>query len=192
MNNTRLLSSTKAPIFNLTDVFGRQINLEDYKGKKTLIGFYRHAGCPFCNMRVHALTKLYSKNELNNMEMIFFFESKKEIILRSTFHKEVSPVPIISDPENVWYQAYGIEKSGYKSAVSHITSFVQTAIKAGKTGVPMHLMAGDESIKTMPAEFLLDEDLIIRKLHYSERLNSRMLVNEIVDFANGISNDLIV
>ncbi|QSE96648.1 peroxiredoxin-like family protein [Fulvivirga lutea] len=192
MNNNRLQSEITAPIFNLTDVFGRQINLEDYKGKKTLIGFYRHAGCPFCNMRVHALTKLYAKKELNNMEMIFFFESKKEIILRSTFHKEVSPVPIISDPENTWYKAYGIEKSGYKSAVSHITTFVQTAIRAGKTGVPMHLMAGDESIKTMPAEFLLDEDLIIRKLHYSERLNSRMLVDEIISFANGKEYDKVI
>ncbi len=181
----RLENNVKAPSFDLEDVFGRQINLENYKGKRTLIGFYRHAGCPFCNMRVHALTKAHSQLKDLNFEMIFFFESRKEVILRSTFHQEVSPVPIISDPENTWYKAYGIEKSGYKSAVSHITTFVQTAIKAGKTGVPMHLMAGDESIKTMPAEFLLDENLIIQKLHYSERLNSRMLVDEILAFAEG-------
>lgn len=181
----RLENNVKAPIFNLEDVFGRQINLEEYKGKKTLIGFYRHAGCPFCNMRVHALTKVYNQVKEMGMEMIFFFESEKKVILRSTFHQEVSPVPIISDPENVWYKAYGIEKSGYKSAVSHITTFVQTAIKAGRTGVPMHLMAGDESIKTMPAEFLLDENGVIQKLYYSERLNSRMLVDEIIAFAKG-------
>lgn len=181
----RLESNVKAPLFDLVDVFGRQVNLEEYRGKRTLIGFYRHAGCPFCNMRVHALTKSHAKLKELNLQMIFFFESKKEVILRSTFHQEISPVPIISDPENIWYKAYGIEKSGYKSAVSHITTFVQTAIKAGKTGVPMHLMAGDESIKTMPAEFLIDENLIIQKLHYSERLNSRMLVDEIVAFAKG-------
>lgn len=184
----KLNLNVKAPSFDLNDVFDRRINLEDYKGKRTLIGFYRHAGCPFCNLRVHALTKIYPQVKEMNMEMIFFFESKKDVILRSTFHQEVSPVPIISDPENTWYKAYGIEKSGVKSAVSHITTFVQTAIKAGKTGVPMHLMAGDESIKTMPAEFLLDEELIVRKLHYSERLNQRMLTSEIIDFANKREN----
>lgn len=192
MDRNKLITNVKAPVFNLTDVFGRNIDLEDYRGKKTLIGFYRHAGCPFCNMRVHALTKLYAQQKFKNLEMIFFFESKKEVILRSTFHKEVSPVPIISDPENIWYKAYGIEKSGYKSAVSHMTSFVQTAIRAGKTGVPMHLMVGNESIKTMPAEFLLDEDLIIRKLHYSERLNSRMQVDEIIAFAEGNEYDKVI
>ncbi len=181
----RLETKVKAPLFKLIDVFDREIDLENYVGKKVLIGFYRHAGCPFCNLRVHALTKVCDELKKKGMEMIFFFESKKEIILRSTFHQDVSPVPIISDPENVWYKAYGIERSGYKSAVSHLTSFVQTAIKAGKTGVPMHLMAGDESIKTMPAEFLLDENLVIQKLHYSERLNSRMLVDEILAFAEG-------
>ncbi len=181
----RLEQNVKAPVFDLIDVFDRQVNLEAYKGKKTLIGFYRHAGCPFCNMRVHALTKVYEQVKEMNMEMIFFFESEKKIILRSTFHQEVSPVPIIADPENTWYKAYGIEKSGFKSAISHLSSFVQTAIKAGKTGVPMHMMAGDESIKTMPAEFLLDENLIIQKLHYSQRLNSRMLVDEIISFAKG-------
>lgn len=76
--------------------------------------------------------------------------------------------------------------------MSHLTSFVQTAIKAGKTGVPMHVMAGDESIKTMPAEFLLDENLVIQKLHYSERLNSRMLVDEIVSFAKGERHNTIL
>lgn len=181
----KLTTYLQAPIFNIKDVFDRQIKLEDYRGKRTLIGFYRHAGCPFCNMRVHALTKAHPELKELNLEMIFFFESRKEVILRSTFHTEVSPVPIIADPENTWYRAYGIEKSGYKSAVSHLTTFVQTAIKAGRTGVPLHLMAGDESIKTMPAEFLLDENLTIQKLHYSERLNSRMLVDEILAFAKG-------
>jgi hypothetical protein len=44
-------------------------------------------------------------------------------------------------------------------------------------------MADGESISTMPAEFLVDEGLVIRKLHYSQRLNDRMDLDEIVAFA---------
>lgn len=171
-----------APKFHLKDIFDRMIDLEAYRGKKVLIGFFRHAGCPFCNLRVHELTKAHEKLKAQGLEMIFFFESKENILLRSTFHQEVSPIPLISDPEKKWYDAYGLESSAMKSAVSHLTAFIQTAIRAGRTGVPMHPMAGGESINTMPAEFLMDEDLIIRKMHYSERLTDRLPILEIEEF----------
>lgn len=179
----QLQQNVSAPLFSLTDIFGRTIDLEEYRKKKILIGFFRHAGCPFCNLRVHALTKIHEQLRANGMEMIFFFESKERVLLRSSFHKGVSPIPIISDPEKVWYARYGIEPSGYKSAVSHLTSFVQTAMKARSLGLPVHMMADGESIKTMPAEFLVSEGLVLRKLHYSEGLSNRLDISEIIAFA---------
>jgi hypothetical protein len=44
-------------------------------------------------------------------------------------------------------------------------------------------MASGESFATMPAEFLLESDLIIKKVHYSERLNDRLDVDDIRRFA---------
>jgi thioredoxin-dependent peroxiredoxin len=81
--------SYRAPIFDLMDIYGRQINLESYSDKKIFLGFFRHAGCPFCNLRVHTLGKMYEELKANNMEMIYFFESKASVLLRSTFHQEV-------------------------------------------------------------------------------------------------------
>ena len=65
-----------APTFKLKDIFDRTIDLEEYKDKKVFIGFFRHAGCPFCNLRVHALTKVHQELKAKGLEMIFFFESK--------------------------------------------------------------------------------------------------------------------
>lgn len=178
-----LSSQVTAPIFQEHDVFDRFIDLNTYAERKILIGFFRHAGCPFCNMRVHILSKAHEELKEKGLDMIFFFESGKEIILRSSFHREVSPIPIISDPEKKWYSAYGIEESGYKSAVSHLTTFVQTAFKAKMKGLPMHMMADGESISTMPAEFLIDKGLVVKKVHYSQRLTDRMSVEEIRAFA---------
>lgn len=172
-----------APVFQLKDIYGRNIDLNSYSNKKVLIAFFRHAGCPFCNLRVHALSKAHQELQAKGLEMIFFFESKENIILRSSFHQGVSPIPIISDPEKVWYQAYGLETSGYKSTLGHMASFVQTAIRAKIAGLPMHAMADGESISTMPAEFLLDTGLIIRDFHYSQRLNDRMRLDTIKAFA---------
>jgi len=179
----KLESSLIAPVFNLKDIYGRMIDLNAYKDKKIFIGFFRHAGCPFCNIRVHALTKIHKELQAKGLEMIFFFESKENVLLRSTFHQEVSPIPLISDPEKKWYAAYGLENSGYKSAVSHITTFVQTAFKAKSLGVPIHMMADGESISTMPAEFLIDKGLVVKEVHYSERLNDRMNIDKIRAFA---------
>jgi peroxiredoxin len=179
----KLESNLVAPLFTLKDVYGRTIDLAEYRDRKVLIAFFRHAGCPFCNIRVHNLLKVYPELKARGLEMIFFFESKEKILLNSIFHKEISPIPLISDPVKEWYAKYGLEESGYKSAVSHIQTFVQTAFKASSLGLPMHLMTGGESIKTMPAEFLLDEGLLIREVHYSERLNDRMSVDKIRAFA---------
>jgi peroxiredoxin Q/BCP len=179
----KLESNITAPVFVLKDIFGRMIDLNAYKDNRIFIGFFRHAGCPFCNLRVHALTKVHEELKAKGLEMIFFFESKENVLLRSIFHKEVSPIPLISDPEKKWYDAYGLESSGYKSAMSHITSFVQTAFKARKTGVPIHMMADGESINTIPAEFLIDKGLIIKKVHYSQGLNDRISMDVVKAFA---------
>lgn len=180
---TKLTSNLSAPVFKIEDIYGRLIDLEQYQHKKLLIAFFRHAGCPFCNLRVHALTKIHQ--ELNNkgLDMIFFFESKKSVLLRSTFHQEVSPIPLIADPGKVWYDAYGLQSSFSKSAISHMASFVQTTFKATSAGVPVHMMKSGESFNTMPAEFLVGEGLIIRDVHYSERLNDRLSVDAIRAFA---------
>lgn len=173
-----------APKFKLPSVFGGEINLDDYKGKKVHISFFRHAGCPFCNLRVHTLNKHYKEFQAKGLEMIFFFESPAKLIKRSTFHKDVLPIPIIADPEKVWYKTYGLEESAAISAKSHLTSILQSSIKAKLKGLPVHTMAAGESINTIPAEFLLDENLIIRRLHYSTSLTNRMSIADIQEFAD--------
>lgn len=182
-----LRNTALAPLFNREDIFGRQINLEDYKDKKLLIGFFRHAGCPFCNLRVHALTKVHEKLKAKGLEMIFFFESKESVLLRSSFHQEVSPIPLISDPEKEIYGKYGLEESKSISTKSHITSFIQTAIKAKYNGVPMNMPEAQESLNTIPAEFLVDKGLRLKKLHYSKSLTDRLDLDLIERFADDSS-----
>ncbi|MDN4165133.1 redoxin domain-containing protein [Cytophagales bacterium LB-30] len=180
----QLSTDVSAPLFHLKDIYGRMIDLQTYADKRVFIGFFRHAGCPFCNLRVHALTKEHERLKAKGLEMIFFFESKENVLLRSTFHQEVSPIPLISDPEKKMYAAYGLEPSARIATVSHLSSFVQTAFKARKAGVPMHMMADGESINTIPAEFLIDKGLVVKKVHYAKGLNDRLDIDLIHAFAN--------
>lgn len=172
-----------APVFEINDIFGRTIKLSDYRGKRVLLGFFRHAGCPFCNVRVYNLQQRMEEFRRLGMEMIFFFESEEEVLLKHKFHREVNPIPLISDPEKIWYNVYGVEHSPMKSALSHVSSLLQTAVRAKLRGLPVHTMEGKESINTIPAEFLIDERGIIRKLHYARGLNDRMKLELVTQFA---------
>ncbi|MDW7692424.1 redoxin domain-containing protein [Flammeovirgaceae bacterium SG7u.111] len=175
--------NVSAPKFKLQDIFDREIDLESYRGKKVFIAFFRHAGCPFCNLRVHRLQKVHEDLKAKGLEMIFFFESPKSALLNSTFHQEISPIPLIADPEKIWYSTYALEPSSSNTAKSHLTSFISTAIKAKLNSLPLGPPKDGESLTTMPAEFLLDEDLILRKLHYSKGLNDRIAIDHLYEFA---------
>lgn len=172
-----------APDFDLVDIFDRKIKLSSYRGKKVMIAFFRHAGCPFCNVRVYNLQKRVEEFRAKNLEMIFFFESTRETLLNHKFHREVNPIPLISDPEKIWYNTYGVENSALKSAVSHVTSLLQTVVRAKLKGLPVHTMEENESINTIPAEFLVDEKGIVKKVHYARGLNDRMKLELIAQFA---------
>lgn len=172
-----------APTFEMVDIFDRTINLKDYRGKRVILGFFRHAGCPFCNSRVHRLEAKYDEFKKMGLEMIFFFESDKETLLSNNFHKDVSPIPIISDPEKIWYDKYGVEKSAIITAKSHLKSFFSTAIQAKLKKLPVHWLKGKESINTIPAEFLIDEYGVVKKLLYCKSLTQRMSMDVIKEFA---------
>jgi kynurenine formamidase len=64
-----------------------------------------------------------------------------------------------------------------------VLEFVQTAFKAYRAGVPIHTMADGESINTIPAEFLIDKNLIIKKVRYAKGLNDRISLDVIKQFA---------
>jgi len=164
----QLKTGQLAPLFSLKNIYGRTIDLPAYKNnnKKILISFFRNVACPFCNFRIHQLTK---KNEKwkDKLEMIFFLESKKEVILRSTFHQEISPIPIISDEQRTMYQKYGVEKSTLKCLGTMFSAErIATFNKSREMGLGIN--SGEGLTNTIPADFLLDENLNIIEAYYGK------------------------
>lgn len=166
----RLKTGQIAPLFSLEDVYGREIDLSSYKNKnkKILISFFRNVACPFCNFRIHQLTK---KNEKwkDKLDMIFFLESKKEVVLRSTFHQDVSPIPIISDEQKIMYQKYGIEKSPLKFFGTMLSSKNRTTFNTAKQ-MGLAVDSGESLTTTIPADFLVDENLTIMEAYYGKNI----------------------
>ena len=106
----RIQAGQPAKKFEVEDIFGNKISLNDFKDKKLLLAFFRYASCPLCNLRVHQLIKHYPTFENKGLHLLAFFQSPVESI-RKYVGKQDAPFSIIADPNHDVYRQYGVEKS---------------------------------------------------------------------------------
>ena len=88
-----------APDFEAVDIFGKQVRLSHFKGKKIVLGFFRNVNCPFCNRRVHQIMLKNISFKQKDVQLLFLFESSAETLKKSAFHQGISPWPLIGDPK---------------------------------------------------------------------------------------------
>ena len=55
----KLKKGDKIEELKLPSIKGDIFTIENIKGKKTLLTFYRFATCPFCNLRIFELNERY-------------------------------------------------------------------------------------------------------------------------------------
>jgi len=170
-----------APDFTVTDISNKVFKLSELKGKRIIIGFYRHTSCPFCNLR---LFKIKSKSEefrKQGIEMVFFFENTNKKLQESLFHSEVSPWPLIGDPEKKIYNLYGVERSILKT----IRTFISVNYKSVKEEAKALNLPEEEdySLTLMPADFFINEEFKIVKAHYGQHLDGHVPLKDLFDFA---------
>lgn len=173
----------EAPDFTVTDINNHRITLSDYRGSKVLLGFFRNVNCPFCNLRVHELSKLRERLEANNLKMILFFESSTKHLQRSSFHQEVSPIPLIGDPEKKIYATYGVEASVLKMVSTLFKAGAMSDMKRGKE-LPLPTEKDKDATQSLiPADFLIDEKGIIVSAHYGSDIRDHISIKSIMEFA---------
>lgn len=176
----KLIKGETAPSFQIKDIYGNSIDLENYRGKRLLLTFFRNVICPFCNLRIHHLDKI--SEELGNLKMVFVFESRQDIILKSSFHTSMSPIPLISDPDRALYQRYGVEYSLTKTVLSMFSSNMRSHYRAAKR-LGLDLKADEKPTKSIPADFLIDEQGVIRESYYGKSIKDHIPLERIQQFA---------
>jgi peroxiredoxin len=178
---TKLLAGMQAIDFEGADIHGNKIKLSDYKGKKIILGFYRHKGCPFCNKRVHQIMAQNLRLKQSGVQLVFLFESANEKLKASVFHQGISPWPLIGNPEKDIYQLYKVEFSTRKmlNTILHMNplEMFKTTRELGLTN------DSDASLNLVPADFFINEDFIIVKAHYGEHLDDHVSLEELKKFA---------
>jgi len=169
----RVEEGSKAPIFEVKDLFENKILLENYTNKRLLLSFYRYASCPLCNLRIAQLIQHYDELSSKGLSIIAFFQSPKESIQEYVGKQDV-PFAIIPDPERRIYRLYGIESSWF-GYIRGGLSF--SMIKALMSGFMFGKMEGRKNL--LPADFLI-EDLVVKRAYYGKKISDHIPLEEIL------------
>ena len=163
----RLKTGDTAPEFDVEDAKGGRVRLSSFTGKKTLLVFFRYAGCPFCNLALDRLLAAYPRLASQGLNVVAFFQSDKPEVERFILRRHIVPFPIIPDHARETYFRYGVESSimGALRTALHMADF----FRAWKRGYSQPAIDGDFFL--VPALFLIDKDLKIRKADYGSHFS---------------------
>lgn len=182
--NNMLQPGDYAPLFQSVDQNGNMISLEAYRGRKLLLAFFRNAACALCNLRVHQFIQRYPQWQQHHLDVICVFESP-DAALQQHVGQQNAPFPLIADPNAELYALYGVETSVAKTqatlAQPNVHQFTDEAEAAGFKLTPEE----GSNFNRIPAEFVLDEDGILRIAHYSRLITDHLPYETIERYAGG-------
>ena len=128
----------KAPEFTLPDQNGKEISLSDFLGKKVVLYFYPKDNTPGCTRQACAFGAEYEGFKEKNVVVIGI--SKDSVASHRNFaEKYALPFILLSDPERVAIEAYGVwkEKKNYGKVSMGV---VRTTFLIDETGCVEKIM----------------------------------------------------
>jgi thioredoxin-dependent peroxiredoxin len=180
MNSQQLEANQIAPLFTTKDSKGDSINIENYKGKKVFLAFFRYASCPVCNFRMNEIIQNYEALQSKGYVFIAVFESNNETLQEYLKDSEV-PFPIIGDPELVLYKKYGVKKSFWQMIGSVFNKETKSHLKQGKVFVKGKKIKRDGTMSRIPADFIIDENGIISIAYYGKNIGDHLPLEQILN-----------
>lgn len=179
-NAQKLKNGDEAPNFSVVDINGQRVEINNNNGKKILLSFFRYSGCPWCNLAIYRLTQMTPDLEAQGVKVICFVQSTREDIVNNVVnrHDPKPPFTIVPDPNKEVYSLYAVEESALKyfTSLKKAPEWIYSSYK-------LHFRQPkvDGSVTLVPAQFLIDSDGILIKVHYGTDYADDMTYSEIKD-----------
>jgi thioredoxin-dependent peroxiredoxin len=177
----KIQESQAAPNFTIKDVNGIIVNLSDYKGKKVMLTFYRNVGCPVCNIRFHELQEQADYFKSKNMIMLAVYESSAEN-MKIYLEGETFYAIMLPNTDQNLYKLYDIDRGMGKM----MKGMFHGAMKKMKQGKKLfkHEMKQDGNKDRIGADFLIDENGIVKTAYYGKYVGDHLKIEDIKRFLN--------
>ena len=176
-----LRNNQTAPEFSVNDVCGNPIRLSEFRGKKVLLTFYRHVGCPVHHLRFMQLSKYDQVFRDAGITVIAIFESSAQNLLKYC-QDENFYARLVANPEFDLYQLFDIEVNNMKLLYSMYTGVFAKRTAGQK--IARHQFEPEGHRDLLGGEFLIDEEGQIKRVYYNQYLGDHLPVEEILAFVN--------
>lgn len=188
----RLAKGQVIPTFSIRDIEENMIETSTWKGKKTYLTMLRNTACPLCSFHVFRLLKMADQLKENNVQIVAFYESKKQVILSSPFFKDQvlkeKKLKVVSDTNRQIYKQLGAEIDSSKASLETLMKHgrmpvIEAAMKAGFNGNGIEEGTNADAI---PADFLINEEGIIVYAHYGIDSGDNISLDVVENFSKNL------
>lgn len=176
--STALAPGDPAPPLALTAHTGEPFDLHRAPpARRTLVVFFRFAGCPFCNVHVHVLIERHAELERAGVKTVGVFGSSLAAI-RERVGQQAPPFPLLADPDDAAHVAWG---ATHDSALALLDPR-NLAVGAGPWSQRATIGLGrtDGKLLRMPADFVLDAERRIVVAHYGRYAADHLSVDDVI------------
>ena len=168
------------PVFPRNGIPDDTITNSSLKGKKVLLTFNRYVSCPLCNYRTHELLGKYDTLLRNGLIIISVYESTEENLKTYTTRENI-PFIMIADPDEILYRQFHVQKSWFKTLAGLFHNYGEKHSKGEQLFNSSY--ENDGHMNRIGADFLIDENGIIRVAYYGKFVGDHLPVEEIVRWA---------
>lgn len=163
----KFVKSDAAPAFEAVDAKGNIWKIpQALKGKRLVLVFLRHLGCPLCMRRIDQLKKDYGKFGKAGAELMVVVESTGPRVAKYSTKKSI-PYPLVGNKDKSLYDLFGVARGGLMSFLA--PKVLRESAKAALKGYFHGKFEGDELQK--PAEFIISPDGVIEWTHYGKDIS---------------------
>ncbi|WP_188961469.1 peroxiredoxin-like family protein [Deinococcus aquiradiocola] len=158
----RLQAGDTAPDFCLPAMNGSDLRLSDLRGQPVWLVFNRQSTCALCNPHNAQLIALHGRLRALGVSVVTVWGSTVED-LRDGVGRLVPPYPVLADPNDETYDAYGLHFSWAGTLdPRNLPTLLQGVRMMGAKA-----LKSDGEFTRMPAEFLINPDGTVHRAHYN-------------------------
>ena len=141
--------------------------------------FRRFAGCPICNLHLRSFIRRHDELLAHQIQEVAVFHSPKSAMLE---HQASAPFPFVADPEKKLYKAFGVESS----LLSLLDPRAWPAAIKGLLRAGPGLPSRGESVRGLPADFLIDSSGKIVALKYGAHASDQWGFDEVLELVRAV------
>lgn len=154
LSGKALTTGQLLPSFNLKNIEGKPVSIEEFQSQFLVISFYRGGWCPYCNLELKALQNILPELKELDTELIAITPETPDNSLTTSEKNELA-FEVLSDIDNAYAKSLGL--------VFKLPKDLQDVYKGFGIEVDKH-NGNDDFELPMPATYIVNKD---REVIYS-------------------------